>query len=288
VYLVRVNLADGATVTESKMMRDRLTKRLREVDVVIEGKVGSQRVVVSVECRDHKRVADVTWIDMMKSKHDRLDTHALLLASKRGFTQEARDVARKYGIGLFTLEDVETADIPAMLATHGSLWIKSATITPAKVSARVSKIEELESEIVVARPDNLLYLADGSELCPIKQMVDLLLQGEYVRNHLLTNGGEEHAWFELVWEPPADHEGKPLYMKKLGPDVLRPIECIRIAGPCKIELGRFGMRHGKLGEIHVAWGKTTLAGHDAFAVSTFDPSGTTKLSFYHSGSISGV
>ena len=31
VYLVRVNLAGGATVTESKMMRDRLTKRFREV-----------------------------------------------------------------------------------------------------------------------------------------------------------------------------------------------------------------------------------------------------------------
>lgn len=63
VYLVRLNLAEGAEVTESKMMRDRLTKRFREVDIVIKGKVGSQPVVVCVECRDHKRVADVTWLD---------------------------------------------------------------------------------------------------------------------------------------------------------------------------------------------------------------------------------
>ena len=63
VYLVRLNLAAGAHVTESKMMRDRLTRRFREVDVVIKGKVGSQPVVVCVECRDHKRVADVTWVD---------------------------------------------------------------------------------------------------------------------------------------------------------------------------------------------------------------------------------
>ena len=95
VYLVRLNLADGAKVIESKMMRDRLTKRYREVDVVIQGRVGSQRVVVCVECRDHKRVADVTWVDMMKTKHDRLDTNALLLASSSGFTQEAIDVAQK-------------------------------------------------------------------------------------------------------------------------------------------------------------------------------------------------
>lgn len=285
VYLVRANLADGATVTESKMMRDRLTKRFREVDVVIEGKVGSQRVVVSVECRDHKRVADVTWIDMMKTKHDRLNTHALLLASKRGFTQGARDVAGKYGIELFTLEDVETAGIPALMAPHGSLWIKSATITAEKVRARVGKVDELAIETVVTSPDNLLYLADGSELCPIKQLVDRLLQAEQAREYLLTQGEADHAWFELVWEPPADDEGRPLYMKKLEPEVLRPIECLRITGPCKVEVGRFGMRHGKLGEVHVAWGKTTVAGHDALAVATLDPSGKTKLSVNFSGGI---
>ena len=47
-------------------------------------------------------VADVTWVDTMKSKHERLDTNALLLASRSGFTPEARDVAKKYGIELFT------------------------------------------------------------------------------------------------------------------------------------------------------------------------------------------
>src|SRR4051794_9466219 len=98
IYLVRVNLADGATVTQSKMMRDRSTKRWREVDVCIEGHVGSHPVTVSVECRDHRRVADVTWVDAMKAKHDRLDTNALVLASSSGFTPEARDVAKSYGI----------------------------------------------------------------------------------------------------------------------------------------------------------------------------------------------
>jgi hypothetical protein len=52
-------------------------------------------------------------------------------------------VAGKYGIELFTLEDVETTDIPAMLAPNGSLWIKSATITAEKVRARVGEVDEL-------------------------------------------------------------------------------------------------------------------------------------------------
>ena len=107
VYLVRVNLADGAIVTESKMLEDRATGTMREVDVCIEGSVGGQNVIVSVECRDHQRVADVTWVEQLKVKHDRLPTNALILASRAGFTPEAREVARLYeSVAEFGLRDV--------------------------------------------------------------------------------------------------------------------------------------------------------------------------------------
>lgn len=283
IYLVRMNLADGAKVTESKMMRDRLTKRFREVDVVIEGVVGHQPVVVAIECRDHKRVADVTWIDMMKTKHDRLDTHALLLASRMGFTPEAKDVAAKYGIELFSLEDIETADIPAMLGPGGSLWLKSVSVTAEKVTARVAQVGSLAVETVVTSPDNLLYLQDETELCPLRELVEGLLKSPRARDYLLVEAKEEHMWFEFVWEPPADHEGSPLYMKKIDPETFRPVECLRVVGPCKVEIGHFGMRHGKIGGVTVAWGKSTIAGRDALAVATVTPGGETKLSFNFSG-----
>src|SRR5258708_339900 len=60
VYLVRVNLAAGATVTESKMLRDRSTGLEREVDVCVEGNVGGTTVNVCLECRDHARPADIS------------------------------------------------------------------------------------------------------------------------------------------------------------------------------------------------------------------------------------
>lgn len=283
IYLVRVNLADGAKVTESKMMRDRLTKRFREVDVVIEGMVGHQPVVVAIECRDHKRVADVTWIDMMKTKHDRLSTHALLLASRMGFTPEAKDVAEKYGIELFSLEDIDTADMPAMLGPGGSLWLKSVSVTAEKVTARVAQVGNLAVETVATSPDNLLYLQDETELCQLRELVDHLLNSPRARDYLLVEAKEEHVWFEFVWEPPADHEGHPLYMKKIDPEAFRPVECLRVVGPCKVEIGRFGMRHGKIGGVTVAWGKSTIAGRDALAVATVTPGGETKLSFNFSG-----
>jgi hypothetical protein len=45
VYIVRASLAHGATVTESKMLTDRATKRKREVDVCIEGHIGQHPVL---------------------------------------------------------------------------------------------------------------------------------------------------------------------------------------------------------------------------------------------------
>jgi hypothetical protein len=137
VYLVRVNLAEGATVTESKMLTDRTTKRKREVDVCIEGHVGGHPVIVSVECRDHKRIADVSWVDTMKAKHERLPTNALILASPSDFTPEAHDVAAGYGMQTFSLAAVDEVDFPKLLGATSSLWTKSVTVTTEKVLVKV-------------------------------------------------------------------------------------------------------------------------------------------------------
>src|SRR5687768_4184684 len=116
VYLVRTHLAQGATVTESAMLRDRVTGRKREVDVCVRGTVGSEPITLCLEARDLSRgPVDVGWVDAMKTKHDRLETHALILVSRSGFTLEASRVATSYGIKTIALEDVEQTDIPALL-----------------------------------------------------------------------------------------------------------------------------------------------------------------------------
>lgn len=287
VYLVRVNLAAGATVTESKMMRDRLTKRYREVDVVVSGTVGTQKVNVCIECRDHKRMADVTWVDTMKAKHDRLDTHVLLLAASRGFTKEAKDVAAKYGIETFSLETQDDPNIGGLLGPCGSLWHRTYSLHADKVSVRVAATGDLAVETVATSPDNLLYLEDGTELCQLQELVNRVLKTDHVRDYFMREGKEEHIRFVVAWEPPADTLGRPLYMQKLEPKVLRAVECIRIVGPCKVEIGRLALHHGRLGSVKIAWGKATIGGQDAMAVATIDEASETRLSVNFKGSASG-
>ena len=74
-------------------------------------------------------------------------------------------------------------------------------------------------------------------------------------------------------------------MKKIEPEVMRPVESIRVVGPCKVEIAKFGVRHGKIGDVKVAWGKAIIDGNSAMAVATKTDTGETKLSVNFSGAV---
>jgi len=71
------------------MFIDSITGASREVDIVVEGSVTNHPIFLSIECRDHTRIADVTWIEFMAKKHEHLPTSKLVLWSKSGFTKPA-------------------------------------------------------------------------------------------------------------------------------------------------------------------------------------------------------
>jgi len=72
-------------------------------------------------------------------------------------------------------------------------------------------------------------------------------------------------------------------MKNIEPEVMRPIESICVIGPCKAEIGKLGVRHGKIGDVQIAWGMAIIAGSSAMAVVTETDTGEAKLSVNFSG-----
>jgi hypothetical protein len=86
---VHSHLSKGWNVKESVMLLDSLTGELREVDVVARATVATYDIYISIECRDHARPADVTWIESMAKKHESLPTSKLVLWSRSGFTKAA-------------------------------------------------------------------------------------------------------------------------------------------------------------------------------------------------------
>ena len=180
---------------------------------------------------------------------------------------------------------MDNTNLPAILGPSGSLWIKSASVTIEKVRVKVAPVDGLAPETVVTSPDNLIYAEDGSELCQIWEVVEKIMKAPVTRDYLLSEGLEEHKCFELFWGEPNISDGMPLYMKKLEPIVLRRIEFIRVSGTCNVEIARFAMRHGRIGDTQVAWGKTVFKGRDTMAVATLTPHGGTKLSINISGAV---
>lgn len=102
---------------------DVTTGSKREVDVVVSGRVGGQAVTVSIECRDRRRSADVTWVDEMQTKHSRLPTNVLVLVSHKPFTPEARRAAGMYGIRCLVLDDVDPTAPDRLFPHTQSLWV---------------------------------------------------------------------------------------------------------------------------------------------------------------------
>ena len=277
VFLVKKHVAAGATVTESKFLRDRITGKNREVDVCIESTVGGHEILVSIECRDRGRPADVGWVEEMKTKHERLPTDRIVLFSKSGFTKEAIEVARIYGIEALALQAVNKESVERLFGDTGSLWAKTFTLTPTKVVIGVGKTGDLPEENVVAVQDNIIYTAQGDEIGPIKQLVETLLHTENIGKEFGRMGDASHKGFEVRWEDPKDNAGNPLCLQKLEPKTLRPISFIRITGTCNFEVSEFPLKQGALGNIRVAWSTGSFFGEKALLVASEDLSGGNKL-----------
>lgn len=110
VKILNERLDSSWSVTESKMFTDSITGEKREVDIVIESKFGSHNIVLSIECRDHKRKCDTPWIESMKSKHDSLPTSKLVLWSASGFYKPALLKAEKLNIDTVTPDNIDEVE----------------------------------------------------------------------------------------------------------------------------------------------------------------------------------
>jgi len=278
VFLIKKHAASGATVTESKFLRDHITDTEREVDICIESSVAGHLITVSIECRDRGRKANVQWIEEMKAKHERLPTNALVLVSRSGFSKEAMAIARIYGIETLALSTLDAASAEKLFGDTSSLWSKVFTLSPTKVVVRVAQTGELVAEDVVTFPDSLVYDHKGNELFTVKELVETLLNAGYVVRHFGKMGGQYHKGFEVRWEPARDLQGNPFCLKKLDPFILRPMEFVRITGSCSFEISEFPLRYGTLGGMKVAWSTGSFLGKKALLVASKDQSAVSKIS----------
>lgn len=126
VFQIQRQLAPEAIVQESAFLADRFTGQRREVDVVLRSRVGSHEVIVAVECREHRRKADVEWVEQMAMKHSSLPTSKLVLVSLTGFTRLASVKAASFGIDAYSFAQTGKMDWAQLVGNSAqpsfSMW----------------------------------------------------------------------------------------------------------------------------------------------------------------------
>jgi hypothetical protein len=266
------------------MLRHRRTGTRREVDICIEAIAGGYAVVICVECQKRGRPADVTWVEGLIEKHEHLPTNKLILVAP-GFTLDGKKLAETEGVTALTFEAMEARDFEGLLADTESLWSKTITLTVEKVVVRVASTAEFRGERVRASPDQNVYDASGVFLDVLAPLVSLLVNHPLVRMRLLGMGTEEHRAFVLRWAAPRTDSGFALHLQREdAAHTLRGVEYIEISGPCELHVAEFRLRHGKLDDVQVAWGKSQVGGKPQTLVSTRDAAGRQRLTLLVEGS----
>ncbi|MAO38663.1 MAG: hypothetical protein CMK70_00015 [Pseudohongiella sp.] len=79
----------------------------RQIDVLIEGKVGPFSVKTIIECKDYNKNVNVIAVDSLHSKAQDVNAQKAVLVARKGFTNGAKKKAKRLGIALCTLHSME-------------------------------------------------------------------------------------------------------------------------------------------------------------------------------------
>lgn len=94
-------------IESPKRLRDRVTGRLREFDVVITGKVGHRDLIIAVECRDRRRPVGVGEVEAFCTKSVDCGVDRRVMVSSTGFRDPAIIKATQRGIECVDLNRAE-------------------------------------------------------------------------------------------------------------------------------------------------------------------------------------
>lgn len=105
---------EDLVVESPKWLKDKVTGRLREHDVVLTLKEGHHELLISIECRDRKRKVGSGQVEAFKTKCEHSEVARGIIVSARGFTEPAKNKAAFCGIRCLGLEEVGGVDWLAM------------------------------------------------------------------------------------------------------------------------------------------------------------------------------
>lgn len=102
--------SDTIRIETRKLLLDKITKTLREHDVVLTSTGGHHTTVLALECRDRSRPVSVGEVEGFHNKCQATGIDKGIIVSTKGFTKSARTKAEFHGIRCLDLESAADFD----------------------------------------------------------------------------------------------------------------------------------------------------------------------------------
>lgn len=123
-----------AVVSESKMLWDEEAKAPREIDILIEEKVGAHSILIGIECTAKSSPVGLKEIEQLHAKHKNLGISKTVIVSLHGFTKTAQRVAKARNIDALPLSRALNCDWPKYMEPFRKFEI-------GHLAARASEVE---------------------------------------------------------------------------------------------------------------------------------------------------
>jgi hypothetical protein len=259
VYLVRRLLSEESIVHESKMLKDMQTQQDREVDVCIAGKLDGQDILVSIECSSLSRANDIRWVEQMISKHQRLPTNKLILASQNGFTKSALKLACQNNVECISLLEIESENFLPDFKLNKSLYFRLSDLSIENIYCHVTLGDSEEVARRRIDADCCIYSDKYKPIGTVGQMAYLLLCEEKIRELVLKSIDEIHRFFRAGIE---FSESDKFYLHYINLGRYDHIRCLEVIGKVSFESAPVSMNYSKMGEVKIAWQRMQLTNRD--------------------------
>jgi hypothetical protein len=172
VRVLHQEIAAEATVEESGFLVDADTGQEREVDVLIKTVTASHELIVAIEATSTGRKADVSWVESMLKKHEKLPSDKLVLVSEAGFSNSAREKAEKNGATPIAPEDLpEDFDGGDVIHKLSAIYPKSMSLDLLNVEANCDAPNGTGIEKLEPPPTVELFLEDGTRYGTLRDLV---------------------------------------------------------------------------------------------------------------------
>ena len=94
-----------AKVTNDAKIKGQRSNIERQIDVLIEGKVGAINIKIVVEAKNYDRPVGIEKVEALKTKLDDVIANMGVIVCPSGYTQGAKNLAQSNGIKLFEVFD---------------------------------------------------------------------------------------------------------------------------------------------------------------------------------------